>query len=37
MRSSIGWRETLKHNSLMPNNIPSGNIIKINNKMKINR
>ncbi len=36
IRSSIPieWTETLKRCSLMPKNIPSGNIIKINNKMK---
>ncbi len=30
----VEWKETLKQCSLMPKNIPSGNIIKINNKMK---
>ncbi len=30
----IEWKETLKQYSLMPKNIPSGNIIKINNKVK---
>ncbi len=30
----IEWKETLKQCSLMPKNIPSGNIIKINYKMK---
>ncbi len=30
----IKWKETLKLCSLMPKNIPSGNIIKINNKIK---
>ncbi len=36
IRSSIPieLKETLKQCSLMPKNIPSGNIIKINNKMK---
>ncbi len=36
IRSSIPieWKETLKQCSLMPKSIPSGNIIKINNKMK---
>ncbi len=36
MKSSIpiGWKETLKQCSLVPKNIPSGNIIKINNKIK---
>ncbi len=36
IRSSIPieWKETLKQCSLIPKNIPSGNIIKINNKMK---
>ncbi len=36
MKSSIciEWKEILQQCSLMPTNIPSGNIVKINNKIK---